>query len=153
MTKVDERAVVPPVDQTARARLASALDQHAVVAASLIGSQATGRAGRLSDIDVAVWLDPQLSARERGGLRLELGDAAAHALATDEVDLIILNDAPPLVAHRAMRDGVRLLERDRANRVRLETAALLEYLDTAPLRATLIAGQRRRLAEGGFGRR
>jgi predicted nucleotidyltransferase len=57
VTKVDERAVVPGVDDAARRRLAGALDQDGVVSALLFGSQATGKAGALSDIDVAVWLD------------------------------------------------------------------------------------------------
>ena len=38
-------------------------------------------------------------------------------------------------------------------RVRLETRAILDYLDTAPLRAELGRGVRRRMREGRFGRR
>ena len=58
-----------------------------------------------------------------------------------------------LMRHRAVCDGVRLLERDRDARVRLEARGLLDYLDTAPLRATLAAGVQRRIDEGRFGRR
>lgn len=153
MTKVDERAVVPSVDASANRRLAAALDRDGVVAASLLGSQASGKAGPLSDIDVGVWLQPGLPADDRPELRLQLAGAAVRALGTGEIDVVVLNGAPPLLRHRAMRDGERILERDRAARVRLETRALLEYLDTAPLRATLAEGRRRRLAEGRFGRR
>jgi hypothetical protein len=153
MTKVDERTVVPPIDAAARARLARALDAPGVVAASLIGSHATGRAGPLSDVDVAVWLVPSRTADERFKRVRELREAASHALGTDEVDLVVLNDASPLMRHGTMRDGVRLVERDRSARVRLEARALVDYLDTAPLRATLAAGVRRRIAEGRFGRR
>jgi uncharacterized protein len=153
MTKVDERSVVPPIDVAARARLARALDAPGVVAASLIGSHATGRAGPLSDVDVAVWLVPSLTADERYKRALELMGAVSEVLGTDEVDLVLLNDASPLMGHRAMRDGIRLVERDRAARVRLEARALLDYLDTAPLRATLAEGMRRRIEEGRFGRR
>jgi predicted nucleotidyltransferase len=153
MTKVDERAVVPPVDAAARARLARALDREGVVAASLVGSQATGRAGPLSDVDVAVWLDAALDPPARLHLQLALASAAAEALGTGEVDVIVLDDAPPLVRQRAMASAIRLVDRDPRERVRRETAALVEYLDTIPLRATLDAGLRRRLAEGRFGRR
>ncbi len=153
MTKVDENAVVPAVDGPAKERLRAALDRDGVVAANLIGSQASGETGPLSDTDIGVWLQPDVSAQARAKLRLELADAAARALRTGEVDLVILNGAPPLLRHRAMRDGERLLERDPRARVRLETEALLEYLDTAPLRAMLTEGRRRRLAEGRFGRR
>jgi len=153
MTKVSERAVVPPLDQARCAQLARALDVPGVVAASLIGSQATGRAGPLSDVDVAVWLAPDLGPERRQALTLGLLEAASAALGTDEVDLVGLNEASPLMRHRAMRDGVRLMERDRAARVRLEARGLLDYLDTAPLRATLAQGVRRRIDEGRFGRR
>lgn len=119
MTKVDERAGLPPLDAGARKRLASALDRDGVVPGSLFGSQATGRPGPLSDVDIAIWVDPALSPRERGALRLALADAAARALGTDEVDLVLLNDAPPLLRHRTLRDGELLVERDRLTRVRL----------------------------------
>lgn len=154
MTKVDEHAPVPRVDGEMRDALARALDRERVVAAMLFGSQASGKgAGPLSDIDLAVWVDPLLPAGERAALRTELSLAARDALRTDEVDVVILNDAPPLLRHRAMKGARRLLDRDPRTRVRLETAALLDYLDTAPLRETLAAGRRRRLEEGRFGRR
>lgn len=152
MTKVDERATVPAVDGAARARLAAALHRPPVVSALLFGSHATGKAGPLSDVDVAVWLDPALQSAERHNVALELIGAAASALGTDEVQIVVLNDATPLLRHRAMRDGIRLVDRDRATRVTLEARALLEYLDTAPLRATLADGLRHRIAEGRFGR-
>lgn len=153
MTKVDERASVPSIDGATRERLVSALDRDHVVAAMLFGSQASGQAGPLSDVDLAVWLDPHLSRAQRSALRAELSLAAVEALGTDEVDVVVLNQAPPLLRHRALKGGLRLFERDPRARVRLETAALLDYFDTAPLRETLAAGRRRRIEEGRFGRR
>lgn len=152
MAKVDERAWVPAVDQAARHRLAAALDREGVVAAVLFGSQARGRAGPLSDVDLGVWLDPVLGVQARLTMRLELLVAATEELGCDEVDLVVLNDATPLLRHRVLRDGERLLDRDPVARVRLETRALLDYLDTAPLRAALAAGVRHRIQEGRFGR-
>lgn len=151
--KVDEARFVPRIDAAARTRLTASVRRPAVVAAYLIGSQATGLAGPLSDVDLAVWIDDGLSPAARLDLRLAVADAAARALGTDEIDVVVLDDAPPLVRHRAIRDGVRLFSSDERARVRKETAAILEYLDTAQLRAILAAGQRRRLREGRFGRR
>lgn len=153
MTKVDERSTVPPVDDAARARLAAALDVPGVVSALLFGSQATGKAGALSDIDVAVWLHPEVPGSHYYDWQLKLIGLASKALGTGEVQLAILNRAPPLLRHRAIRDGIRLVERDQISRVRLETRAVLEYLDTAPLRATLRTGLKHRIEEGRFGRR
>lgn len=153
MTKVDELATVPPVDEAARRRLAAALDVDGVVSALLFGSQATGRAGPLSDIDIGIWLDPGLDHRARAARQLELIGLASDALSTGEVQVVVLNDVPSLLAHRVLRDGVRLVDRDPKARIRLEARALLEYLDTAPLRAALAAGVRHRIEEGRFGRR
>jgi predicted nucleotidyltransferase len=152
MTKLDERSAVPELDAPALARLMAVLDVPGVVSALLFGSQARGRARPLSDIDVAVWLQPDTTPRDRYERQLRLISDASQALGTDEVEVVVLNDATPLLRHRAMRDGVRLLDRDRRTRVRLEVRATLEYLDTAPLRATLQDGLRRRIAEDRFGR-
>jgi predicted nucleotidyltransferase len=153
VTLVDEKRRVPPLDAAAFERLAEALDREGVVAAMLIGSQARGTGGPLSDVDVAVWHDPALDPAARLRLQLDLGARAARALGTDEVDVVMLNRATPLLRHRAIRDARGLVERDRDERVRLETKAILEYLDTAPLRAELGRGLRRRIGEGRFGRR
>lgn len=153
MTKVDEGSSVPKIGAVERERLTRALDRDHVVAGMLFGSQASGQAGPLSDVDIAVWLDPDLPRAKLSALRSQLTLAAVEALGTDEVDVVVLNEAPPLLQHRAMKGTARLFERDPRARVRLETAALLDYFDTAPLRETLAAGRRRRIQEGRFGRR
>jgi predicted nucleotidyltransferase len=153
MVVINEKSRVPPIDQVALERLSHALDHEGVVAAMLIGSRAHGNPGPLSDVDIAVWHDPDLDSRGRFDLQLSLAGDAGCALGTDEIDVVMLNHAPPLIRHRAIRDGKRLVERDRDERVRLETRAILDYLDTAPLRAELGRGVRRRMEEGRFGRR
>lgn len=153
MTKIDERAHVPVVDAAARERLGEALDRDGVVAAMLIGSQARGNPGPLSDIDIAYWHDPGLDRDERWQLRLDLIGAAEETMRTSEVDLVPLNQAPPLMQQRAIRDAVTLVERDRDERVRLETRAMLDFFDTQPLRDALREGLMRRFEEGRFGRR
>jgi len=82
MTKRREQAVVPGVDEPTRARLAHALDKPGVVAAALIGSQASGKAGPLSDVDVAVGIAPDLEPRERHERHLKLLRAASEAVGT-----------------------------------------------------------------------
>lgn len=146
MTRVDDRGPAIRLDP-------DAIDGEGVVAAFLFGSQATGREGALSDVDVAVWLDPALDASERLALRLRLAAAAGRAIGSDEVHVAVLNDASPLLRHRARRSAVPLVERDAKTRVRLESRALVEYLDTKPLREELARGLRHRLAEDRFGRR
>lgn len=150
---MDERAFVPEIDDDARRRLSEALDKEGVVAAMLIGSQARGEAGPLSDVDIAVWHEPDLDRDQRWDLQMQLIGAACDALKTNEVDLVMLNAAPPLMQHRAIRDAVRLVERDHAQRIRFETKAVLDYFDTAPLRLARKEKVKRQLREDRFGRR
>lgn len=152
MTVFNERSRVPLLDAEALARLSDALDREGVVAAMLIGSQARGTPGPLSDVDVAIWHDRGLDPAGRLHLQLELGRAASEALGTDEVDIVMLNRAPPLLRHRAVRDARLLVERDPVARVRLDARTLLDYLDTKPLRAEMSRGLRKRIRDGHFGR-
>jgi|SRR5215471_9684865 len=153
MTVLDERTQTPSLDGPTLSRLACALDREGIVAAMLIGSQARNTAGPLSDVDVAVWHEGQLDAGTRLRLQLELTRAASDALGSEAVDVVMLNEASPLMRHRAVRDGRRLVDRNPRTRVRLEARSILDYLDTAPLRAELARGQRHRIEENRFGRR
>jgi predicted nucleotidyltransferase len=152
MVVIDEKERVPPLDDAALQRLSHALDCEGVIAAMLIGSQARGTPGPLSDVDIAVWHEPGLDPAGRLQLQLKLARLASETLRTNEVDIIMLNQAPPLLRHRAIRDRKLLVERDPVARVRLDARALLDYLDTEPLRAEMSRGLRKRIREGRFGR-
>ncbi len=152
MVVIDERERVPPLDDAALQRLSHVLDCEGVIAAMLIGSQAHGTPGPLSDVDIAVWHEPGLDPAGRLQLQLKLARLAGETLRTNEVDIVMLNQAPPLLRHRAVRDAKLLVERDPVARVRLDARALLDYLDTKPLRAEISRGLRKRIREGRFGR-
>src|SRR5215211_6140925 len=147
MAKVDEQASVPPVDDAARERLAAALIVKEVAAASLIGSQATGTGGPLSDIDVAVWLRPELSADEPATVANELAVSAIGALGTSEVDLVIAQRcaAPGLPSRHAGRPPDPRPDSARAHQARAARAARLPRHRRAP-RDT---GGRHEEADGG----
>ena len=141
------------LDAVGRERLRDALDRNGVAAAYVFGSQARGNPGPLSDVDVAVWAAPGSNPSRRFALRLELARAATRALDGETVDLVVLDDASPLLRQRAWRDGELLVDRDPRTRIRDEARALVEFLDTKPLREQTAAGVSNRIAEGRFGRR
>jgi predicted nucleotidyltransferase len=152
MVVIDEKERVPPLDDAALERLSRVLDREGVIAAMLIGSQARGTPGPLSDVDIAVWHEPGLDPAGQLQLQLKLARLAGETLRTNEVDIVMLNQAPPLLRHRAIRDRKLLVERDSVARVRLDARALLDYLDTKPLRAEMSRGLLKRIREGRFGR-
>lgn len=146
MTRVDERGAPIVVGEAERAGLARYFaEQPDVVAAYLFGSQARGTPGPLSDVDLAVWLDTSLDGRRRFSRQLSLMSGAGDVLGTSEAQVVVLDDAPPLLAHRVLRDGFLLTERDPVARVHLETDTIVRYLDTIPLRQELSRGLARRL--------
>jgi uncharacterized protein len=153
MVRIDDSGPAIVLDGVARRRLTELFEcERDIVAAYLFGSQARGDAGPLSDVDLAVWLDDHPDPRERLSRQLALSAQAASLLGTNEVELVVLNGASPLLAQRVIRDGELLAERSAPRRIRLETEAIIRYLDTIPLREELARALERRLAEGTFGR-
>jgi len=122
-----------------------------VVVAYLFGSVARGRASKLSDIDVAILVDESLIRPVRYGYRANvLADLMAR-LHTNEVDLVVLNKASPLLAHEVVRHGNVIFCRNPNRRVAFETDSFRRYVDTEPLRRIQAQYLDRRIVEGKFG--
>jgi len=113
-----------------------------VLEAYLFGSCAAGRSQPHSDIDVAVYIDLERAGRPDYGYQASLTAALMSALATNEVDVVVLNQAPPLLYHRILRDGRRILARDLAGTTTREGQALSRYCDYAVQLSKLDAGRR-----------
>lgn len=125
------------------------LEGHPEIAfAYLFGSRAEGTPRENSDWDVAVAFSEELRAEERFRLQLRL---AADLEELGRVDLVILNDAPPLLAHRAI-SGKRLLVRDEVALVRFSVRTVAMYADQKPWREAFRRARQQRLQEGTFGR-
>jgi uncharacterized protein len=126
------------------------LGRPEVTSAYVFGSVARGTAGRLSDLDLAVLVSDDVA--DRLLLRLDLIAEITALLSTERLDLVILNDASPLLAHRAFTRGVPLFVRDTQRDRDFRDRATHRYLDTGPLRELQARALTRRLDEGRFGR-
>lgn len=100
--------------------------------AYLFGSQARGDAGPLSDVDVAVYVQRAAIERPGFGIEAEIGSELQAALGRSDVDVVLLNRAPPLLYHRVLRDGVRLLSRSEPDTATREGQALSRHCDFVP---------------------
>ena len=116
--------------------------------AYLFGSRARGQAGPLSDTDVAVYLDRRI---KHGDYRLKLMEKLAKIIKSDNLDLVVLNQAPPLLRHEIIKYG-RILKDDASRRIPFEAEVIRECLDTAYLRqvqrAALVENIRKGTAYG-----
>jgi predicted nucleotidyltransferase len=130
-------------------------DTDDVRLAFLFGSRARGRSRADSDFDIGVLLDADSARGDRGQtvrrLSARLGQAISSALA----DLVILNDAPALLRHRILRDGIVIFERAPEERVRFAIRTLREYQDGQIRREAFTRERVRRLkakaSDGGSG--
>ena len=125
--------------------------QPDVMAAYLFGSQATGRARAKSDVDVAVLLNEEDSVarfERRLQMMVEVSDVCGR-----EADVIVLNDAPPLLQHQVLKHGRLLYERDRRARIEFEIRAGKVYADLEPMRRFFRLALFREIKEVGLGGR
>jgi uncharacterized protein len=123
-------------------RIAMALaDRPEVLEAYLFGSHALGRAQAHSDIDVAVYVDESKVRPGAFGYAAELTASLMQALASDRIDVTLLNRAPPVLYHRVLRDGRRLMSRDLLRTTTREGYALSRYCDYVPQLAKMQAAR------------
>jgi predicted nucleotidyltransferase len=108
------------------------LQRHAeeLACAYLFGSYARGEEKQGSDVDLAI-LYRETPPATLEGLGLDIADALSARLKR-KVDVVVLNSASPDLVHRVLRDGILVLETDRAARVRFEVKKRSEYFDVLP---------------------
>jgi len=139
-------------DSEMAARLAGALaSRPEILEAYLFGSQARGDAQPHSDVDVAVYLDPTAPDRSPFGADAEIAADLMAALGRNDVEVVLLNRADPVLYHRVLRDGIRLFSRDLAKTTTREGRALSRYCDYVPQLAKIRAARETRWNKGEFG--
>jgi predicted nucleotidyltransferase len=139
---------VPAFPSVARAVARCIARRRDIQAAYIFGSMATGRSRPDSDVDVAVLLarrpGPARMLKDRLKLIADLGSA----LHRSDVDVVVLNDAPPLLAHRILSRGILVFERSASARVRFQVRTASRYLDLIPMFETHIRYLRKKVREG-----
>ncbi len=107
-----------------------------VVFAYVYGSYARGTAGRFSDLDIAVFL------RESGHERyMDLLSELPVDIGV-EVDVRVLNDAPPIFRYNVIREGKLLFVKDKVVHEEFVYSTLVSALE---LRETLGSMRKERL--------
>lgn len=91
-------------------RIANLLESRPeVLEAYLFGSHAQGRAQPHSDIDVAVYTDESITEEGAFGYRAQLTTEIMAGLNCNDIDLLILNQARPVLCYHVLRDGISVL--------------------------------------------
>lgn len=95
-----------------------------VACAYLFGSRARGTHRRDSDVDIAIL--------GTGQQESVLAPLLCEALGTDDIDLVRLDQAPPVLAYRIISEGELIHEGNQRDRLRQVTRILSEYQDFYP---------------------
>lgn len=120
-----------------------------IVFAYCFGSYGKGRPHPLSDVDIALYLSAEV--RDTFAKKLKLQEILSKILLTDEIDLVILNDAPVSLAIEVLRSGKLLASSDEEKRCDFEVRVMKEYLDTLWLRELSERSLIDRVRDGKYG--
>ncbi|MFZ5640758.1 MAG: type VII toxin-antitoxin system MntA family adenylyltransferase antitoxin [Bacillota bacterium] len=124
-----------------------------IAAFYLFGSYASGRPTPISDIDFAVLFDNSVNRDQFLTRKLQLMGDLSTVAGIDKIDLVILNEAPPGLGYRVVKDGRLLFLRDeaKAQLVAFKVRVLDRYFDYQPVQKVFSEGLSRRIKEGKFG--
>jgi len=121
-------------------------EKYGVVLAYLFGSQATGQVWPLSDVDIAVLFGNGADGANLPRLNAEL----MRALKSNDVDLLDLGKATPLLKYVVAQEGRLLFCADEDVRIHFVIEAIRTYEDTKPLRLEGYEGLKERIKRGVF---
>ncbi len=108
-------------------------DYPYIAAVYLFGSQSSGKAGPMSDVDIAILLkDNAPNDRELIHEEDYLAYKIAKALGVKEVDVIDLNRQGLIFQHNVLRTGKLIYDADPALRIKFVTRVIPYFCDFEP---------------------
>lgn len=114
-----------------------AFRNHGAKVAYLFGSYAKDTALPTSDIDIAILFGGEIDTSQHLELLSLLTAELIKILERNDVDVIVLNTASPLLRYKVFADGKTIFSDSEKDRVQFEVKAMREYFDTKPLRDIL----------------
>lgn len=102
----------------------------------IFGSYAKGNNNEKSDIDIAVLLNNDYNPMDK----LELIGELTSVLRREDIDLVILNSANPVLRHQVIKYGKLIYMESEDVKVDFEVKVLKEYMDMESFRKVQMAG-------------
>lgn len=115
--------------------------------AYLFGSMAR-EPSTLSDIDIAIMLAP--AEKDRYKKKLFFTIQMQKLFHRNEVDIGILNEAPPALRFNIIKAGKVIYAADESSRITFEAQTMCDYIDTKPLREEYTRRLFENIKEGHF---
>lgn len=90
----------------------------------IFGSYVQGKMRTDSDIDIAIYLEKKMDIETYIEIKMHLSEACKR-----EIDLIVLNDATPLLKYQIYKNNMLLFTRDKTIETSYKVKTLFEYSD------------------------
>ncbi|MBW2072995.1 MAG: nucleotidyltransferase domain-containing protein [Deltaproteobacteria bacterium] len=110
-------------------------DHPRVIFAYLFGGLARGKPRPLTDVDIAVYLQEHA---DLGEYKLDLLGGLTETLETDEIDLVVLNTAAPLLVMNILMNKKIIVDKEPFVRHRFESLAMRKYFDFSIKEAAIL---------------
>lgn len=122
-----------------------------IIFAYLFGSVAKGINNKLSDVDVAVYVNKNaMPVSGSFGYKSELLAETENVL-NQKVDIVILNEIPLFLAYNILKNGQLILCHNISERVNFHFRVMRDYLDFQPFISVQNKYLKERLKNGSFG--
>jgi len=108
------------------------LEKYNIKLIYIFGSYAKGKNDKNSDLDIAVLLEKGYNPLDKLSL---IGDFI-DIFKRNDIDLVILNDANPVLEHQVIKYGKLVYMKDEDTKVFYEVRVLKEYMDMEYFRNT-----------------
>ncbi len=100
------------------------IEYENIIFAYIFGSYVQGKIREDSDIDIAIYLEENMDAETYLEIKMDLTKVCKR-----EIDLIILNNATPLLKYEIYKNNILLFSRDKAIETSYKVRTLFEYND------------------------
>lgn len=100
------------------------IENEGILFAYIFGSYAQNRIREDSDIDIAIYLKNKIEIDEYLSMKMDLSEVTKR-----EIDLVVLNDATPLLKYEIYKNNILLFTRDKTIESKYKVKTLFEYND------------------------
>ncbi len=125
-------------------------EKKAIGFAYLFGSYSTGTTHRDSDVDIAVHLTEREKLKDSLRWRLRLMAEISSELRMNDVDVVVLNEAPLVLRYEIVSSGKIIVNTVPGSELEFRLRTMKEYFDTAPMRDMFRRVMKKKIREGTY---
>ena len=114
----------------------------------IFGGYGKGNASPLSDFDIGIYIEENLDTFEK---KIYLNSVITSILKTDEVDIVILNNAPCVLVYNILKTGKLLFSKDEKKRIGFVVKNIKEYFEMQYYLKIFREDMFKRIEEGRYG--